>query len=86
MSTSTSQEKPFMDCCTPNRLAIGAVLFLSGFFRALGWRACRFYPSCSSYSAEAFRRLGFFKAVRLSLGRILKCHPFHGGGLDPLPD
>ena len=86
MLTSTSQDRPFMNCCTPNRLAAGVVLFFSGFFRALGWRACRFYPSCSSYSAAAFRRLGFFKAAQLSLCRILKCHPLNAGGLDPLPD
>ena len=74
-----------MNCWVVNRLAIGAVLFFSRFFRALGWRACRFYPSCSSYSIEAFHRLGFWKAAGLSARRILKCHPLHAGGYDPLP-
>lgn len=46
---------------------------------------CRFYPSCSSYAYEAYSKYGFFKASYLSLKRILKCHPFHKGGYDPVP-
>lgn len=46
---------------------------------------CRFYPSCSSYAYEAYSKYGFFKASYLSLRRILKCHPFHKGGYDPVP-
>ncbi|MEX0962106.1 MAG: membrane protein insertion efficiency factor YidD [Simkaniaceae bacterium] len=47
----------------------------------LGQR-CRFYPSCSSYSEEAFRKKGFFKGFYLALIRILKCGPWHPGGID----
>jgi len=46
--------------------------------------SCRFYPSCSSYSLDALGRYGAFKGARLSLTRILKCHPFHPGGYDPV--
>ncbi|MBN2830432.1 MAG: membrane protein insertion efficiency factor YidD [Candidatus Cloacimonetes bacterium] len=46
---------------------------------------CRFTPSCSTYSLQAFRKYNFFKATFLSLKRIIKCHPFHPGGFDPLP-
>jgi putative membrane protein insertion efficiency factor len=74
-----------MSYCAVNRAAISLVLFFSGFFRILGGRACRFYPSCSAYSIEAFRRFGFFKALWLTISRILKCHPFHAGGYNPLP-
>jgi len=47
--------------------------------------ACRFTPTCSQYAIEAFGKLGFFKAFWLSTIRILKCHPYHPGGYDPVP-
>ncbi|QJX63497.1 membrane protein insertion efficiency factor YidD [Niallia circulans] len=46
---------------------------------------CRFYPTCSSYGLEAIQRFGAFKGGYLTIKRILKCHPFHPGGLDPVP-
>ena len=46
---------------------------------------CRFKPTCSEYSLQAFSKYPFFKALWLSSKRILKCHPFHPGGYDPLP-
>ncbi|MDP7556704.1 MAG: membrane protein insertion efficiency factor YidD [Nitrospinaceae bacterium] len=45
---------------------------------------CRFYPTCSEYSAQALERYNVFKALGLSLVRLLKCHPYHGGGSDPV--
>lgn len=47
--------------------------------------SCRFYPSCSRYSYEAVDRYGLLKGGALSARRILKCHPFHPGGNDPVP-
>ena len=47
--------------------------------------SCRFYPSCSAYALESYQRLGFWKGTYLSLRRILKCNPFHPGGVDPFP-
>lgn len=47
---------------------------------------CRFYPSCSSYAETALRRHGFFKGSWLTLRRLARCHPFHPGGVDPVPD
>ncbi|MUV39854.1 putative membrane protein insertion efficiency factor [Lentibacillus sp. JNUCC-1] len=47
---------------------------------------CRFYPSCSAYSLEAFKRFGALKGGYLSLKRISKCHPFHPGGVDLVPE
>lgn len=46
---------------------------------------CRFTPTCSQYALEALQTHGSFKAVLLSGRRILKCHPLHRGGYDPVP-
>ncbi len=47
--------------------------------------ACRFQPTCSVYAAEAISVHGTFKGSWLALVRLLKCHPFHPGGFDPVP-
>lgn len=47
--------------------------------------ACRFYPTCSVYALEAVSRYGSLKGSFLAVKRILKCHPFHPGGVDPVP-
>ncbi len=46
---------------------------------------CRFYPSCSDYTRQAIVKHGTFKGVYLGAKRLLKCHPFHPGGVDPVP-
>lgn len=46
---------------------------------------CRFTPTCSEYALEALERHGALKGSYMAMRRILKCHPFHKGGFDPVP-
>lgn len=46
--------------------------------------ACRFHPTCSSYMIEAIEKKGVWRGISSGLLRILKCHPFHPGGFDPV--
>jgi uncharacterized protein len=46
---------------------------------------CRFHPSCSQYAEEAIALHGLTRGLRLTLKRICNCHPFHPGGVDPVP-
>ena len=46
--------------------------------------ACRFYPTCSEYMMGAIERHGVLRGVGMGLRRLLRCHPFHQGGVDPV--
>ncbi len=46
---------------------------------------CRFFPSCSEYGMEAIRVHGCLRGVWMTAGRLLRCHPWHPGGYDPVP-
>jgi putative membrane protein insertion efficiency factor len=46
--------------------------------------ACRFYPTCSDYMFQAVERYGAARGVWMGLGRLVRCHPFHEGGFDPV--
>jgi hypothetical protein len=47
---------------------------------------CRYYPSCSSYAVTAIQDHGILKGLSLALRRLGRCHPWHEGGYDPVPE
>ena len=47
---------------------------------------CRFYPTCSDYAAQAIQAHGSLRGGWMALRRVLRCHPWHAGGLDPVPN
>ncbi|NLD88129.1 MAG: membrane protein insertion efficiency factor YidD [Clostridiales bacterium] len=70
----------------PKKALLGAIRFYRHHLSALKRHpTCRFIPTCSEYALEAVEKYGFLKGGLLALKRILKCHPFHPGGYDPLP-
>jgi len=61
------------------------VRFSQKFLSPLKPPTCRFYPTCSQYALEAISKYGVWRGGYLTLRRLLKCHPFHPGGYDPVP-
>ena len=69
-----------------NRILINLIGFYKKYISPLKPASCRFYPTCSDYAIEAIQKYGYFKGTILSLKRLLKCHPYHPGGYDPVPE
>lgn len=68
------------------RLLLGMIRFYQQYLSPLkGGPTCRFYPSCSQYAFEAVEKYGVLRGGYLAIRRILRCHPFHPGGYDPVP-
>jgi len=70
-------------------LAARAVLLAIRFYQRVISPAfppsCRFFPSCSEYAYQAVQKYGTLRGSWLGLTRLLRCHPFHPGGYDPVP-
>ena len=65
------------------------VILLKGYqYLVSPWfgQTCRFYPSCSCYAIEAVEKRGVIMGLWLSVRRIGRCHPWHPGGFDPVPE
>lgn len=67
------------------KLLIALVRFYRKNISPLKQPSCRFTPTCSAYALEALQKYGAAKGAWLALRRLLKCHPFHKGGYDPIP-
>ncbi|SDN96122.1 membrane protein insertion efficiency factor YidD [Alkalicoccus daliensis] len=67
------------------KVLTGLIRFYQKFISRFTPPACRFYPTCSHYGIEALQVHGAWKGTYLTIRRLLKCHPFHPGGIDPVP-
>ncbi|HHY36142.1 MAG TPA: membrane protein insertion efficiency factor YidD [Firmicutes bacterium] len=67
------------------RLVLCLLLFYRRFLSPLKAPTCRFHPTCSAYALEAIAKFGVIKGSYLSFRRLLRCHPLHQGGYDPVP-
>ncbi|WP_226680634.1 membrane protein insertion efficiency factor YidD [Sutcliffiella horikoshii] len=65
---------------------LSIIRFYRKFISPLTPPTCRFYPTCSQYGMEAIERFGAIKGGWLTIKRILKCQPFHPGGIDYVPE
>jgi len=65
-------------------IIMGIIIFYRRFISPLKAKSCRFYPTCSEYALEAIEKYGVLKGTMMSVRRILRCHPFHPGGYDPV--
>lgn len=67
------------------RVLLKCVRVYQLFFSSLMGRSCRFYPTCSAYTAESIRRFGALRGGIMGAKRICRCHPYNLGGYDPVP-
>jgi len=67
-------------------LFLKMIRFYQKFISPIKPPSCRFHPTCSQYGLEAIQRFGAIKGGWLTIKRISKCHPFHKGGFDPVPE
>ncbi|WP_277997021.1 membrane protein insertion efficiency factor YidD [Neomoorella humiferrea] len=63
---------------------IASIRFYQIFISPVLGKRCRFYPSCSQYTIEALEKYGILQGCYLAVRRLIRCHPWHPGGYDPL--
>jgi putative membrane protein insertion efficiency factor len=88
-SPAASRTAPGFGSAIRSGIASVLVALLTGYKRLISPilpSACRFYPTCSVYMREAILLHGSARGVWLGLRRLGRCHPFHEGGADPVPD
>ncbi|MDN5276234.1 MAG: uncharacterized protein PWR01_199 [Clostridiales bacterium] len=66
------------------RFLIGVIRCYQRTISPLLPNSCRFYPTCSEYAVQAVEKYGVLKGLYMGIKRVLKCHPFHPGGYDPV--
>lgn len=69
----------------PKRMMLALLRFYKREISPMLPDACRFRPTCSEYAMQAIAKYGALKGGYLAIRRILRCHPFHPGGYDPVP-
>ena len=67
------------------RAMMACIRFYQRFISPLLPRTCIYTPTCSEYAMQALRKYGCLRGGYLAIKRILRCHPFHEGGYDPVP-
>ncbi len=68
------------------RIAVAALRVYKLVISPLLPPACRFYPSCSEYAAQAIAKHGVIRGGAMAAGRVARCHPWHPGGFDPVAE
>ncbi len=67
-------------------IMLAAVRFYRNWISPVLPGSCRFAPTCSGYAQQALERHGAWRGALLTIRRLLRCHPFHSGGYDPVPE